>query len=375
MKQARWLILGAILVLLGGLAWLFHSTFEFVKAPRYQGFQGEAATNDFLAAQRLAQRLGHPATVLRGVPGPGNLPPLMDTVVLPRRRAAMTEAQAGTLAAWVARGGTLLAEGLEPESPSAGETRDPLFRHFGARLAETRDGATDGVLECEVDHVPMKVHTGAGLQLLDLGKGSTSKAESKGAIQLLHFDRGKGHCYLFTRLGFLRNRALADLDHAECFAALALQHPGARVWIVAWEEPLSARAWLAAKALPVLVSLAALLAALLWAGAARFGPPLAAPEGLGRQFMAHLDASGAYLWRRQEGRPLLKACRQAFSRRLGHVHPAWVHLPADALCARLALHTGIAEEKVFRALRYDIATGPEALLEAIQTLELLRKKL
>jgi len=177
-------------------------------------------------------------------------------------------------------------------------------------------------------------------------------------------------------MAWLQNGHIADWDHADFLAGLALRpQETSRVWIVAWEEPLSLLRWLAHHALPILLSLAFLGIFLLWAAAPRFGPPVADPEPGRRRFLEHLDASGRYLWRKQEGRPLLQACRDAFHRRLGQVHPAWTHLHPDELCVRLAAHAGLPEDAVFRALRYETTTDAAGFLEAVQTLELLRKKL
>ncbi|BDU77264.1 DUF4350 domain-containing protein [Mesoterricola sediminis] len=366
----------ALLTALGG--WLA-TTYRWVKVPTWQGYRGQAATNPFLALQRFSVRMGHPATCLHGLPDLARLP-VQDTLVLPRRRVAPDEAQARAVAAWVDRGGTLILEGLEPETEGAPRTRDPLFRPFSLRLLPARDPDATGLLKARIQGTEVTLYTGQGLRLRFTGKGDPTGAATSEGTQAIQINRGAGEVYAFTRLDWLANSALGERDHAEAFSLMALRAPEAgeaphRVWIVAWEGRPGLAAWLWRNARPLLLAGLALAALVLWARAARFGPMAEAQPPGGRRFLEHLDAAGQWHWRREDGRPLLQACRAAFLRRLAQVHPGWAGLDPDALCQRLARHAGLDEAKVFQALRYDTAEDPDSFLEAIRTLETLRKQL
>jgi hypothetical protein len=380
-KYRRLLISGIALAVALFCGWILHRTYHFVKEPYREGFRGEALTNDYLAAQRLIQRMGNPCTSIHGLPDPKAMPPARDTLVLPRRRSALSPGQVEALIGWVEGGGTLVAEGLAPELAGAPDTEDALFKGLGARLVKG-DSVPDAKLEVELalGGVPMQVRLREGLKLVDTSGMAEEELHTQEGTQLLRYVRKQGTCYLVTRLSLLRNREIGDLDHAAFFCGMVLkedapQRAGGRVWLVAWEEPQSTWLWLRRNATPVLVALALLGLGLLWSFAPRFGPPQSEPDLARRSFLEHLDAAGAYHWQHDEGRPLLKACREAFLRRLNQIHPAWTHLPADDLCQRLALHTELPEARVFRALRYDTLVDAAGYLEAIQTLELLRKKL
>lgn len=378
MKGTRLLIAAAVLLLLGGLAFYLNRTFTWVKASEWRGYRGQAASNPFLALQRLSERMGHPAACLRGLPDLKRLP-TEDTLVLPRRRQAMTEAQGQAVADWVTRGGTLVTEGLEKETEEASTTRDPLLRRLSLRLLPAQPADVDGTLSCQIEGADLRLRTGRGLRLKFSGKGEGGVFSAEG-LQAIKIEKGKGGAYAFTRLGFLANPALPDLDHADAFCAMALRDPEEgepphRVWIVAWEEPLGLWTWLGRRA-PALLASAAVLALLVLAAAApRFGPLLEAPGLGGRRFLEHLDAAGAWHWRRDDGRHLIQACRAAFHRRLARIHPGWANLSPDLLCQRLAQHAGLPEDQVFRALRFDTAEDPEGFLEAVRTLEILRRQL
>jgi hypothetical protein len=362
------LTLAAVLAAL--LGWLFHAQYTWVREEVRVGYQGEALDNDFLAAQRLLQRTGHPAASLRGL---GALPAPGDVLILPRRGGPMAPPEAARITAWVASGGLLLAAGAEPEAPGA--PRDALFRSFGVRVAAAPAPPAPCGLALQ----------GATLRL-DLGANTLQAAGSRTLAptapgerpeppgQLLQRDRGRGRALLCTGLGCLDNDNIQRLDHADFLCAVAAQRPGGRVWIVIRDQAPSAWGWLWAHARPALAALAALLLAALWARAPRFGPPLPDPDPARRSFLEHLDASGRYQWRTGQGHLLLAASRTALLRRLGQAHPGWLHLDPEELARRLAQHAGLPPERIHRALHHPAATHA-GFLEAEQTLHQLRRSL
>ena len=131
--RGRSLLLVLVAVLAAGLGWLGWRRLQWERVEEPAGYQGEARRNPYLAAQRLLQRTGHPVTRGRGLPHP--LPPPGDELILPERGPLAADTVA-RLADWVARGGLLLAAGLEPEDPAAPATADPLFRAFGVEPLE-----------------------------------------------------------------------------------------------------------------------------------------------------------------------------------------------------------------------------------------------
>jgi len=332
--KARGAVLILLLVLAAMLGWLFHARFYWAREDTRVGFQGEALDNDFLAAQRLLQRTGHAAACLHGLPA--QLPPPGDVLILPRR-GAIAPMETARIADWVASGGLLLAAAAEPP--------DSLFGRLGARLTTA---PASGASEFSLDGTAYQLEL-AGMAERELGKG--------GAV-------------LCSDLRCLANDRIQAFDHADFLCAVASRRPRGGVWIITREVAGSAWAWLWQRAWPALTALAALCLGALWAAAPRFGPALPDPDPARRSFLEHLDACGRYQWRTSQGRPLLAAARAAFLLRLGQLHPGWAGLGPDQLCPRLAQRSGLAPDRIDRALHHPASHAAE-FLEAIQTLHLL----
>ena len=348
-------LLGLGLALAAVLGWLFHTQYVWTREEVWAGYQGEARDNDFLAAQRLLQRTGHPAACLDGLPA--RLPPPSDVLILPVRRLPMAPQDAARITAWVEAGGLLLAEA--PENPAA---PDPLFERFGLGLAPA-PGPQPSAVTVRVGGAPLRVAMGGPVRF-----------EGGGESRLVEQARGQGRALLCTDLSCLGNGRIRSLDHADFLCAVAGQHPGARVWIVIAENrPPSLWGWLLSRAWPFLAALATLVLAAVWAAAPRFGPISPDPAPARRGFLEHLDACGRYQWQTARGRPLLAASRKAFEHRLGLVHPGWPRLDPDDLCLRLAQSSGLPRDRIARAL-FSPADSPGSFLEAVQTLHHLRRR-
>lgn len=331
---ARRVVLVFAAVLAATLGWLFHSQFYWAREDTYVGYQGEAQDNEFLAAQRLLRRTGHPALCLDALPA--QLPPPADLIILPRRQP-MDSPEAARVAHWVATGGLLLAAASGPG--------DSLFERFGAP-----DGSA-GAATFDAAGGQLRVETGP----------------------IARRDLGRGAALLCPDLRCLGNGRIQTLDHADFLCAVAALRPAGRVWIVTLDAPASAWGRLWRRAWPALAALAALGLAALWAAAPRFGPWLPDPDPARRSFLEHLDACGRYQWRASQGRPLLEAARADFLQRLARQHPGWSGLEPGQLCQRLAQRSGLAPERIDRALHHPAAHAG-GFLEAIQTLQLLGRQ-
>ena len=395
MSRARLpVLLGTLLAAAGLVAWFLWGRLEWSEREVWTGYSGEARFNDFLASQRLLERMGQRASSIRGLPSGKRLPDRNDVVLLPRRQTRIPPGQTEALLAWVRRGGLLVAEGLAPESREAAATQDPLFRAVGARMVWVPERPAEGLapgkrtvdpkafdeanrdVRIELNGRGYTVRLGAWRQLLDLGGRAGRSAKNASGIKLLQYDLGLGRVILCTELSCFANGSIAEADHAGFLSALVQDWgPGNRVWIVYREEPPSLPRWLADNAWMVLGALAAVLAAGLWHAAVRFGPRIPDPNEPRRSLLEHLAACGRFQWAQRQGLPLLKATRQAALARIHCAHPGWEHLDPPELHARLAGLTGLKEERIALALRKEPITDPREFTEAVQTLELIRKRL
>jgi len=391
MKWTRPLIaLGMILAVAGFLAWALWGKLEWSEREVWVGYSGEARVNDFLASQRLLERLGQRASSIRGLPLGRRLPGRNDVVLLPRRQIRLTPGQAEALLDWVRQGGLLIAEGLTEESRDAEETQDPLFRILGARLVwrperptEQQPGSDPQAFDeanrsvtVEIGGRSCRVRLGAWRELLDLEGEAVRTAQNGSGVKLLQYDLDQGRVILCTELACFANGSLAEEDHADFLSALVLDWgPDNRAWIVYREEAPSLRRWLQENAWRAMTALALVTAAGLWSAARGFGPPIPDPPEGRRSLLEHLTACGRFQWAQRDGVSLLKAAREATLARIHRVHPGWGHLDPRELCTRLSEFSGLGEDRIARALHKTSLTDPREFTEAIQTLDLIRKQL
>lgn len=399
MKWTRLAIVLGLLLAVAGLAtWALWDHLEWKEQDVWVGYSGEARVNDFLAAQRLLERMGQRTSSLRGLPDGRHMPGRNDVMILPRRQVRLSPGQAADLVGWVRQGGLLIAEGLVPESREASDTQDPLFEALGARLVwrPERDltpatglmpGTTTGfdpktfdethrTLRVELDGTPYHVRLGAWRELLDPKGEAVHAAGNDSGIKLLQYELGDGRVFLATELTCFDNGNIAEEDHAAFLAALVLDWAqGNRAWIVYREEPPSLTAWLRDHAWMPLLALAVVTTAGLWQASARFGPRIPDPPESRRSLLEHLAACGRFQWAQRDGVTLLRATREATLSRLHRVHPGWGHLEPTELHTQLAEFSGLSTTRIARALLSERFADARDFTEAIQTLDLIRKKL
>ncbi len=395
MRWARPLtILGVLLAAAGLLTWTLWGKLEWSERDLWVGYSGEARVNDFLACQRLLERMGQRASSILGLPVGRQMPGRSDVILLPRRHIRITPGQAAALIEWVKKGGLLIAEGLTAESREALETQDPIFQAVGARLVWRPERPTEGNglgaspkdpkvfdeanrnVRVEIDGRNYQVRLGAWQELLDLSGKAIHSAKNDSGIKLLQYDLGQGRVILCTELSCLANGNLAEEDHAGFLSALVLDWgPNNRTWIVYREEPPSLWNWLRDSAWRVLTALVLLIGTGVWSAASRFGPRIPDPPEGRRSLLEHLTACGRFQWAQRDGVSLLRSAREATLSKLHRVHPGWGHLEFRELCTRLSEFSGMHEERIARALHKEVLTDPREFTEAIQTLDLIRKQL
>lgn len=379
-------VIGALLAALG---LLLAANLEWAEKKVWVGWQGEARTNPYLAAKRFLDRSGNPTECFHGMPM-GKLTS-GGILLLPARSRRLSPGQVASMLAFVEGGGLLLAEGAWTEDPATADTQDLLFAGFGARVVASRwwerlqEKPQKERQAFQESHRTLAVKLGAdpasvlqvrfaqGSALEDRSGGAEAAIGDEAGLKLLVYRRGKGRAVLFTDMAWLRNDAIGDHDHAAFLEALAAMGSG-RAALVIREEAPSLSAWLKEKAPAALALFALLVTLALWRSMPRFGPVLPDPPEARRSLLEHLAACGRFQWRLRDGQPLLQAARQAALDRVARVHPAWDTLAPDPLCQRIAEHTGLPEERVFHALRYERHPDPHGFTQAIQTLDTIRKK-
>jgi hypothetical protein len=340
---------GRILLLIGGIAlaalavvW-WRATFERVPVKEWVGASGEARMRQFLAAERFAERMGWKATEARSLPALDTLP-ARGALILPNRRQALTAERLTELVRWAERGGHLIAEAeflgvpdplldmLEVQRQSA-----PPVKPLVVELPETGRRLTVAMLS------GMKLVATAGADV-----------RLRAGEQLVSFARGRGVVTVAATLGFARNRAIGDNDHAEMVWHLLELTPG-RELVVYW-SPMRLSLWgfLKDNAAPAVAAAALLLALWLWSIVPRFGPVAPDPPPGRRRLLDHLRASGRYYWTQGLRSRLVVAARDAALRRIARAQPDFAGASQAERTARLSSLTGISQEE---AARFIAAAG------------------
>jgi len=364
------------------------------------GYSGEAATNRYLAAERLLQAMGADVRRIADTNQLSELPPLDGTLILPVHRAPLSSAWSARLLDWVHRGGHLIVvtwtiwddpdrtpdpildaidvhqymHELDDEDDEE-QLDDDVREAAEPELAQIEFPGRDAPLVAEFDpwfYFAPSTRDGAfaagdvyGIHLLTLPVGA-------GSVTALTDD------YVLANPGssFAGAPSISDHDHAELLWRLVRWNDRTGpVWIVprASHAGFFGLVWRYGWA--AVISLGALLVVWLLAASARRGPLQPDDPIDRRSLMEHIEAVGRFHWANGSEEALVQSTRDALMATLTVRHPGWSRLDPAAQAARLAEHAGLAEDVVARALAPRSAGGDERFAERIDIMERIRKAL
>lgn len=340
--RTRILLFGAVVVLIALAVVWFRNNFEKVPVKEWVGASGEAQRRPFLAAARLAERMGWRAVELRSVPQLETLP-VAGVLLMPNRRQALTAERREALLRWAERGGHLIVEAEFIGVP------DPLLDQLGVTRTEGPVPAKSVRVELPQGRT-LNVFMPSPVKLA----GGTGEVRLRAGDQVVSLDRGRGSVTVLSSLQFARNRSIGTGDHAEFLWHVFSMTP-ARELVVYWAPGrLSLWSFLKANAAPALAACGALLFLWLWSIMPRFGPVAPdAPPGR-RRLLDHLRASGRYYWTKGLRARLVLAARDAALRRLARAQPDFAAATDTERATRLSSLTGISKED---SARFLVAAG------------------
>ena len=399
---------------LAALAGLFFATCEPYQAEYKTGYRGEAARNQYYAAQKLLSRMGMPA---QGFPNAGvltALPSESSTLVIPTPRRALGEAASRRLLEWAERGGHLVvvtwslwndpkrrpdpildALGVhqfqngeddggdepeaEPESPA------PETEPEGPPPEEPEDAPQEDAPDyAEADfpdrESPLRVRFESRFRLEmddEASKSLVLEIGDDGGSHWLTLRHGKGLVTALTDDYFMSQPKIGDLDHAELVYRMSRLggHRGI-VWFVYGDQRPSVLGFLWRHGWMVLTAAAALLALWVWSASRRFGPLAGEPPSQRRELMEHVRAAGRLQWKNGAARELIGAAREALFARMRERHPAFESLDRAEQARALEKLSGLARARVADAL---VAIGAESeasrFAGKVAILEKLRRSL
>ncbi len=384
----------------------FMSKIERVTHIKELGYPGEARYNPLLAARRLLETMQIKVKAVHHLPHIKHSLQPGDVLFWVQNYRALSVEKSQTVLDWVAHGGHALMISNSIENQEDTE-QDPLLEalHVQQRSLELTDQAIldtppatvrlpDAETTFQVDFQPDYV--------LNL-KETAQPTET----HVLHLPHEKGHVTVLSDVWFLHNARIGEHDHAHFFwALLNLQQRPERVWLVYplnrglvdnsgirrkptqqsncedceagdgadSEAPsLWALAW--NKAWFLLISLCALIIAMLWLASRRFGALLTPSSTQRRRLLEHIEASGEFLWQTGQANQLLRGLRQEVFKDLQRQQPTWLSLARADLSQCLGEHCALPPARVQSALYHVQFTSTAAFTDAVQCLKHIRRAL
>lgn len=314
----RFVLYGVVALVALGVVWFF-VMFEKVPVTEHVPPSGEARVRDFLAAERLVERMGLRARELRSLPELEKLNP--GALIVPNRRQAIDGPRVARLLAWVQGGGHLVVE---------------------AELTGVDDPLLDALQVKRGEGKPQVKPTFPDRVSLD---APNVKPRLQVTDKLVSFQRGRGMVTVATSLHFARNGLIGRENNAELFWEVVSLTPAPELQVFFRPARLSLTGFLVQHALPVLVAAGALLLLWLWRIAPRFGPVAPDLPPARRRLLDHLRASGRYYWSKGLRSRLVLATRDAALRRIARSQPDFAAAPANERETRLASLAGIRREE------------------------------
>lgn len=397
---------------------LFFLTCEPYEAEYHTGYHGEAARNQYYAAQVLLTRMGMPAQSFAQVGALSSLPSESSTVVITTPRLSLDPPTSERLLDWVDRGGHLVLVTWQLWDDK-NRTPDPILDSLGVHQFLNKDDEGDEDApdaqpaptapdaepdapqgdEPEADapgdgrpagdwseadfpdrDTPLRVHFEPDFRIeltddasrsliLEIGDDDTGSHW----VTLRH---GKGLVTALTDDEFMTTPKIGDLDHAELVYRMSRLggHRGP-VWLVYGDQRPSALQLLWRHGWMVAIAGALSLLLWLWSASRRFGPLAGEAPAERRELMEHVRAAGRLEWRNGAASALLAASREAVLARLRERHPGLESLdPADQARALEKL-SGLPRARVADALAFSDERDGSRFAAKVAILEKLRRSL
>jgi hypothetical protein len=346
--------------------------------------KGEAATNQFYAAQRFAEALGARTRRDHVLV----LPPTTAVIVVSSWHWSLSHGRREALERWVAAGGRLVVDQTLIDSVAEFEDWSGITREW-ARPSDGHkpdgwqlgDRCWTSTEESAATETPAS--SGASYQICNFEWVSHLASENNVAWALrdasgIHAIRtrvGRGTVTMIDAAPFTR-RNLLDGDHGRLFVAATALRRGDEVHFLSEDDAtwLLALAW--QRGAPVIAFALAMVALALWRGAIRFGP-LAAPPVVARRSLAEqIRGTGRFALRHGGGESLHGACVRALEEAARRRVKAYATLSGGERATALAEITGLNRNALGSAVhqRPDGRTSSE-LRRAIALIEAARRRL
>jgi len=343
--------------------------------------KGEALTNPFYAAQRLAEKLG--ATTVRQ--HALELPSPQAVIVLsvwhwdlsPRRQAALRP--------WVESGGRLVVDRMLSGDLSDFESWSGISWDYDEDAADAfyekadqnqafDDNRCVPVNDASEQPGPPYVLCGADFSFLTTERDTPWALRDDFGHQAVRVPIGRGSVTVINAVPFTRHAIFAG-DHAAVFVAATQLKRGDHIVFITEDDHPSLLALLWNYGAPAVMLFLAVVALFLWRGSLRFGPTIGAPEPRRRSMAEQIRGSGYFAMKFGEGAPLHTAAVRALTEAANRRIPAYSRLSRPQKIAALTKATGMSGESVVLAIDGASKRRPKELPNTLALLESARRQL
>lgn len=388
-SNPRSYIVGGLLALAiaGVIAWVANNTYWEEVDTRGQ-LQGEALTNPFYGAQRLAKLLGASTEMRHDTL---RMPPPQGLIVLGKWNWSLMDTSRERLERWVSSGGRLVvSRTLLDDSDFDSWVGITQFRSRGKlakRYTPCKPNTPCDVLELTSADRTIQTRGDPHFEVCDLTEWSYLKTTRKvswrlndhnGNAQVMRVPVGLGSVTVVNTAPFHYEHLLCK-DDGRLFVTATELRPGDRVEFLTEGESESLLLLIWDYGWPAIVLAALAIALWLWRTSVRFGPLEEVPTRARRSLAEQIRGTGQFTLRFGGGKALYRATVRAFDEAAVRRVPGYERLSAAERVATLAPLTGIEAGELSAAFdnaRLDKpARGHLELRKAIAVLEIARRQL
>jgi len=419
MNRVGVIIFTVLIFLVVSGVWWFLATHERYEKEINIGFAGEAATNQFYAAELFLEKYNMQIESLSSILELKEMPGKNDVLFIPTKRYDIGTDRVTELMDWVKQGGHLIVQARYINKNS--KSRDELFDELGVSTDSSYDPTPfidklmDGVEESDekeelsqsetdpdkenkeeedvdpdarwsraVINIPVndqvedkKVSFWSTQWMINEGTHESSwEVQGKNGSHLIEFQIGDGWITLLSEIDFLTNRQLEKNDHAAFLHTLVhINNSDRKLWIVRNDDNPSLLSILVDDYYPVVLAFVAFVLIWLWYASRRFGPLARDPEAVRRSMSEHIVSTGHYQWRNKNRNELLNSVQKALHDQIVQTRPLWVRLSNKELAGKLAKLAGLDEEKVYKAISTNSIEKELEFAATIEVFSIIRKKL
>lgn len=368
------------------LALWFYNVLEYDYVEEDKGYQGEAKTNPYLAAEFFLLEMGQKVEKIKLFSTDKSVLNVDDTLMVPSIRLAFDRRRSKEILDWVERGGHLIITGQPVSERNAGK-EDYILDSLGLMI-ETKALAENSTqyeeqIDVAIDDEDFwKIDLDDFLVITKTDKFNAQtvwRIEDEGRLHGLQILLGEGRVTLLSDMRLFKNDYINEFDHAAFLFLLSSDQydksSSGTFYYSLFEEQDSLFQWLWKHAALFMLSILGTVGIVLWKMMPRFGPVINVKQPVRRQFTDHIIAAGNYQWRQGNYLHLLHNVRSQLSQQLKIKKPEWSRLNKQEQLRHFSDTSGIDLDVIEAALFKTKIEKADDFIVQIKTLEQLRKSL